>query len=290
MKRTRFQRNTMLILALGSVVILESCGKSLTRNGAMSLLESIAAHVEEKDFSKPTSYSVEFAEKGNDIIDETTAGMKLNGSVTQSVNFSFDDSYYHSSVSVSGKTSPATTLAYTSESWVYVDITQASGATLYYLIEASWDGMKEDDNNKTYTLTSCPSLAEAKQAFLNQGAVAKEAKRRDALSETPKALKTLLSQFDQLVVKKEEYSTTDDYDIEASVAYQHPQSPTSSSSSSESASVIPTYREKIKIKNSLLLTLETGTDTLEASTSYSWNGYKPSKPDLSSYKRDSSAT
>ncbi|MFA6620034.1 MAG: hypothetical protein WCS90_02760 [Bacilli bacterium] len=289
MKRTRFQTKVMLILALGGVVVLESCGKSLTRSGAMSLLESIADHVGEKDFTMPTSYSVEFAEKGNDIIDEATAGTKLNGSVTQSVNFSFGDSYYHSSVSVSGKTSPATTLAYTSENWVYVDITQASGATLYYLIEASWDGTKDDDNNKTYTLTSCPSLEDASKAFLNQSAVAKEAKRRDALSETPKALKTLLGQFDQLVVKKEEYSTTGDYDIEASVAYQYPRSIESASSLGDAAAV-PTYREKIEIKNSLLLSSETGTDTLETSTSYSWNGYKPSKPDLSSYKKDSSAS
>jgi hypothetical protein len=281
MKRTRITSFLFVSAALVSVVVLSSCGKSLTRSGAGELLDDIVEHVSSSDFSLPTSYSVESAAKGTLLY----AGVQLKGSVSESVNFSFADSYYHLSVTADGKPEPALTMAYTSESWVYVDVTQASGATLYYLVEASLDGAKEEGNNKTYALTSCASLAEAQAAFLKESAVAKEAKRRDNLTLTPSGLKTLLGQLDQYQVKEEIYSTTGDYDIEASLAYQLPASSVSSSTSALTTPI--TYRDKVKIKNALLVTVEEGDDTKESSTTYSWNRYKPSKPDLSSYERDS---
>jgi len=280
MKRTRIPSFLLAGLALTSVLVLSSCGKSLTRSGASGLLDAIINHVSSSDFTLPTSYSVETAAKGTLLY----AGVQLKGSVSESVNFSFADSYYHLSVTVDGKPQPALTMAYTSESWVYVDITQASGATLYYLVEATLDGTKEEGNNRTYALTNCASLAEAQAAFLSESAVAKEAKRRDNLTLTPSGLKTLLGQLNQYQVSEEIYSTTGDYDIEASLAYRLPASSVSSGTAEEESQT--TYRDEVKIKNALLVTVEEGDDLKESSTTYSWNRYKPSKPDLSSYQRD----
>lgn len=283
MKRTRIRANLTCLLALTSVALLSSCGKSLNRSGAMSLLESIAAHASSSDFSAPESYSVEESSKGVFLYNGYSF---KEGSLSQGVNFSFTDSYYHLSVTVEGKIGPATTMAYTSESWVYVDITQPSGATLYYLVEASLDDLAEDANKRTYKMTNCATLEEAQKAFLAQSAVAKEAKRRDCLYETPRAFSALLGSFDNYNVSKEDYSTTDEYDFEASVAYQAKPTATSMSTS---ASVIPTESEKIKIKNTLLLSVVTSDGTTDSTTAYSWNGYKPSKPDLANYTRTSSS-
>ena len=284
MKRTRIPSFLLTGLALTSVVVLASCGKSLTRSGASVLLEAIIDHVHSSDFYLPTSYSVETAAKGTLLY----AGVQLKGSVSESVNFSFSDSYYHLSVTVDGKPQPALTMAYTSESWVYVDITQASGATLYYLVEATLDGTKEDGANRTYALTSCASLAEAQAAFLSQSAVAKEAKRRDNLTLTPSGLKTLLGQLDQYEVSEEVYSTTGDYDIEASLAYHLPETSATAAAAEEETQAA--YRNEVKIKNALLVTVGEGDGSKESSTTYSWNRYKPSKPDLSSYQRDSASS
>ena len=284
MKHSRFYSRLVSGLTLAGMLLLSSCGKSLDRTGAMSLLESIVDYVGSSSFVSPTSYSVETTAKGNLLYD----GVELKGNVSESVNFSFSDSYYHLGVTVAGKTQPALTLAYTSENWIYVDITQASGANLYLLVEATLDGTKEDQDNKTYSLTDCSSLEEAQAAFLNKTAVAKESARKNLLSGTPQAFHDLLGQLQDDQVTGESYSTTDDYDVEMSVSYTALPSSTSESASLSSGAETPVLSQSIKIKNGFLLNHNESDGDSEIGTAYSWGRYKPSKPDLGSYRKESS--
>lgn len=256
-----------LILVLGiPSVLLSSCGMSLSREGTETLLGKIVDYVSSSSFSAPKSWTIEMSGKGK----ITQESVTYEGSFSSAHHYSTSDCYYHSTVSIDGKVGAPLTIKYASDEWIYVDLMNVSGAKVYVLIHALANGL---DESKTYSFSDYATSEEAAKAFNSDATVIQEQTRLQDLSEVPSSLKNQLSSLDNSAIESETYSTSGELSLIASLTYKDQGVSTS---------------EKIKIDEGFLESVVQSNDDLSLSTSYNWNLFKTSKPDLSTYTRESS--
>jgi hypothetical protein len=259
--------NALLFSGL-TLVLLSSCGKSLSREGAVTLLDSIAKNAASSSFVTPKEWTIEISEKGT----VESGGITFEGSLSEADHYSFADAYYHTTVTIDGKIGPAITVACTIEEWVYVDMMSISGAKLYVLVDAISDGYT---GQKDYSLTEFSAYANASKAFASDDSVRKEQTWSNDLSAVPLALKDVLNDLTNDTVKSESYSTNDELSLESSISY--------SKSGTD-------YTHKIIIKDGFLTSDAVSEASLTKTVAYSWGRYKNSKPDLSTFGDDNSSS